>query len=541
LELRPETIPFRRFRVIQDVSCIPSVDPSLLLLASVSSPTIFVPVFVMKALLRRTLLVGLAAGFLASGRLAAQDLSDIAAATRELRQTLRDLDKRVSQLEKLLNREANERKKQRPRVAKSTTVTPTRATPIRIDPAADLVTGQDLYRRARIEEAGQQYEKAIDLYTQAVRFDPRNDLSFLHRGISNFHIGRLDQALSDANESLAIQPNSAQTYGFRGNVYLTTKSFDQALSDLREAVIRDPKNPDYLIAQASIEEDRGNFSAAVELYEKASSLRPESAEILVKNARVLRQINDLARSVERCNRAIALAPMSPEGYVCRAESNLRNGALPKAVEDLNQAFQLGPTLPEVARLLPSVREMIHVNEDFVKMTAAQKPIIEQPLAAVETPARAASEPLASADVVAPAPSQQLRTQPAAASESLRRTIPEPKDSREALRDGRKSIENGLFVAALAPLGRAISLDPSSAVAYNSRGYAYLRTHQYDLAILDFSTAISINSAYANAYWNRSVARRLRGDVLGSRKDVELATRLGYPTNIVTARRQPQHP
>jgi Flp pilus assembly protein TadD len=103
------------------------------------------------------------------------------------------------------------------------------------------------------------------------------------------------------------------------------------------------------------------------------------------------------------------------------------------------------------------------------------------------------------------------------------------------------MEKGLFRAAIAPLGRAIELDPSSAVAYNSRGYAYLRTHQLDMAIQDFSTAISINSAYANAYWNRSVARRLCGDLLGSRKDIELATRLGYPTNIASSRRWSQHP
>ena len=484
----------------------------------------------MKALLR-TSATGLTVFVLLTGFVRGQDLAEITAATRELRQTIRDLDQRISRLEKLLDREARQAKdktkdknqKKNPREAS----VPPREVPVQIDPAAQLIAGQDSYRRGLLEEKAEQWEKAIALYTEAVRFDTGNSLAFLHRAMSNLHAGRLDQALADANQSLSIQPNSAQAYAFRGSVHLAEKAHDQALSDFTEASLRDPENPDYIVRQAEAEQARGRLKAAVQLYDAAAKLRPNSGEILMKTAGVLRQTNQPGRAVELCSKVITLTPDSAEGYACRAESLLRMGLLPNAISDLNRAFSLQPSLPEVAKLLPVVKDMIQVNESFAALTAAQSVI--QPTVVVENP-QPTCAPAPTVKAAAPEPAAPAAVKPTA-SEHPPAGKPVSTKSRDPLREGRKSIEEGKFEQAVAVLGQAIELDPASAVAYNSRGYAYLRTRHYDLAIRDFSTAIKINSGYANAYWNRSAARRLSGDVPGSREDIQLATRLGHPVNL----------
>jgi tetratricopeptide (TPR) repeat protein len=83
---------------------------------------------------------------------------------------------------------------------------------------------------------------------------------------------------------------------------------------------------------------------------------------------------------------------------------------------------------------------------------------------------------------------------------------------------RKLIDAEQFREAIGELNEAIRLDSGLSLAYNARGYAYLRLLQYKEAVADFDRAIRLNSAYANAYQNRSTARRRLGDKAGADAD-----------------------
>ena len=73
--------------------------------------------------------------------------------------------------------------------------------------------------------------------------------------------------------------------------------------------------------------------------------------------------------------------------------------------------------------------------------------------------------------------------------------------------------------------QAIQMDPTLALALNARGYARLRLRRYQDAVDDCSQAIRLNPAYANAYLNRSVAKRALGDIAGAREDQRHAAEL----------------
>jgi Flp pilus assembly protein TadD len=88
--------------------------------------------------------------------------------------------------------------------------------------------------------------------------------------------------------------------------------------------------------------------------------------------------------------------------------------------------------------------------------------------------------------------------------------------------GRKLAAANDFKGAIAELDEAIRAKPSSATAYNARGYAWLRLRQYAKAAEDFSAAIKLNPKYENAYRNRAAVRRLTGDAKGAAEDERLA-------------------
>ena len=95
---------------------------------------------------------------------------------------------------------------------------------------------------------------------------------------------------------------------------------------------------------------------------------------------------------------------------------------------------------------------------------------------------------------------------------------------------RQYTDQAKFQDAIATLDRALELNPSSALAYNSRGYAYLRLRNCTSAIADFSAAIRLKPEYANAYWNRGITRRVCHDEASGRDDMKKAASLGWTTN-----------
>ena len=196
-----------------------------------------------------------------------QDASDIASMARDLKKTLKDVDERLRHLRQLVKALSTGAKK----TGSHTPVSPAAvaAAAAESEAASRRFAAQEAYQKGRIEEASQQDAKAIELFTKACELDPANDSAFLHRAFVNYRTGRVDEALSDVNRSLAIQPDNSRAFAFRATVYRTMKDYGRAMADLTEAARRDDRNPEYLAAQAGIEEERGNFSKAVDLYAAA--------------------------------------------------------------------------------------------------------------------------------------------------------------------------------------------------------------------------------------------------------------------------------
>jgi tetratricopeptide (TPR) repeat protein len=481
------------------------------------------------------------AAFYLTAALLSQDGGDLMSVARDLRKSLRDLDDRLKRIEQAIREQSRNKPASSP--SKAFQVTAPKA-----DPATKILAAQDAYRRGRAEEDRGEFDKAIELFSTALDLDPGSDSAFLHRANANLRTSRFEAALADVNQALAIQKENSQAYELRSRVYRALKQYDRALADLEEALRRDEGNTAHLLLQAAIEEDRGNYKNATEIYGRALRVKPDADEIYLRRAAALRNLNDSGAAMSDCNQAIALKPNSAEAYACRADSFMRLGQLPESVADLNQALRLKPTLPEAASLLPVVRQLLEVNEASIRLRAASeppKPPAVQPQPAQQEPPKDASPkqevaavPVQAAEIGRSAPVPPLPTvpivrdlsgpkvsAPAATPNSARASA---KKAEDALALGKQYMDQGKFPEAIIVLTQAVNLDLTSAVAFNSRGYAHLRTRALGPAISDFSAAIRINPYYANAYWNRGIARRLQGDESGGRQDMQKATSLGWP-------------
>lgn len=124
-----------------------------------------------------------------------------------------------------------------------------------------------------------------------------------------------------------------------------------------------------------------------------------------------------------------------------------------------------------------------------------------------------------------APVARAQAPPAAAAPSA---TPPPADAGYYYRLGKEQAERNDFWGALRSLNRALEIDPQSALAYNARGYVYLRLQSFANAVVEFSNAIRLRPDYANAYQNRAIARRRLGDKEGAAEDDRKAAELAKP-------------
>ncbi|MFH0731927.1 MAG: tetratricopeptide repeat protein, partial [Candidatus Omnitrophota bacterium] len=81
------------------------------------------------------------------------------------------------------------------------------------------------------------------LWNDTVLKSPNKARPFNNRGNAYEDKGNIEQALSDYNIAIELDPKYPKAYNNRGNAYSRKGNFDQALSDYNKAIEIDPKRP----------------------------------------------------------------------------------------------------------------------------------------------------------------------------------------------------------------------------------------------------------------------------------------------------------
>ncbi|UCD79475.1 MAG: tetratricopeptide repeat protein [Desulfobacterales bacterium] len=85
------------------------------------------------------------------------------------------------------------------------------------------------------------------------------------------------------------------------------------------------------------------------------------------------------------------------------------------------------------------------------------------------------------------------------------------NAQKKFEEGMADFVNHNYVQSIERLSQAIELDPGFALAFKSRGAAYLRLNQAGEAIADFNAVVELNPGNARAYHLRGLAYEKSGD------------------------------
>lgn len=375
--------------------------------------------------------------------------------------------------------------------------------------------GEQWYRARNAFEMGMRAEEhqdcrlAVGYYTNALQLDAENDSAFLHRGLCYSQLGDPGRAIMDLNESVRLQPNNSQAYLARAEANYARGSYAESIDDLDRAIRRNVQNVSLYTARARAHEKLGQKDLALEDCRKAIEISPNLEQGYMCRARVLLALRRTTEAVLDLNNALALNPKSQDAR--KLVENLM-GLEAQRVAQLVAVSN--PVHPEVPTPVPAAAAksagnapgfLANAGVAVVAVSNPARPEVLTPVPAATAKASAKTPgfPANAGVSVQPAPpiKQRLEKETPTLEHSSRKAI--------ALTfEGRDLAARGDYAGAIKLFTQAIQADPALALAYNSRGYAFLRSKQYTRAVADFDDALRLRQDYANAALNLAIAKRL---------------------------------
>lgn len=209
---------------------------------------------------------------------------------------------------------------------------------------------QEIFERGVASEKKDDWEMAIQRFTEAIELDPDCAKAYDHRGRCYRRKGDSDRAFADYNKAITLNPQLAHTYLNRGDIYYEEKEFDQALIDYNKAI---QVNPAYATAYYkrgrfyataylnSKDKDVIDYDRAVRDYTKAIKLDSKYADAYRSRALVYEHSYRFQEAISDYSKTIELSPSDAYSYVRRGTCFHRSD-YQKAISDFDKAIELDP-------------------------------------------------------------------------------------------------------------------------------------------------------------------------------------------------------
>jgi lipoprotein NlpI len=204
----------------------------------------------------------------------------------------------------------------------------------------------DFARAALLAKARQQCAAAVGLFDEALRQEglPIKEQGFLiySRGACYENLGIPQKALGDLNSAIALLPDFANAYNYRGIVWGELREYDRAIADFQQADRLKPGDPLVFnnLGNAFAAED--DLARAITNYSHAIELRGDYAQAYYNRASAYISLHDDARALVDYNEAIRLQPTFSDAYANRGALWLARGEVQHALADFDATLRLNP-------------------------------------------------------------------------------------------------------------------------------------------------------------------------------------------------------
>ena len=132
---------------------------------------------------------------------------------------------------------------------------------------------------ARVRYFAQADTGAIARAESLLTANPRDVGRIIELGIAQAGVRQYREAIATYTSGLAIEPNNALLYRYRGHRYLSVRQFDRALADLTRGNRLDTTNYDIWYHLGIVHYVKGHFGVAADAFAQAQRMAPNDNEL----------------------------------------------------------------------------------------------------------------------------------------------------------------------------------------------------------------------------------------------------------------------
>ncbi len=228
--------------------------------------------------------------------------------------------------------------------------------------------GVELHRANRLQDA-------LTNYDQALALNPNHPEALYRRGVILWALNRSQEALASTNRALALRPQFVEALYNRAVMLRQLGHHDKALASLNEALKINPRHVDALINRAHIFQSSHRSEEALLDVKTALEIRPDSAELLNSYGTILQGLCRYEEALSCFDAAIIINPRDAGLFYNRANVLREMRRLDNSLQSYDRAIALRPDFVEAynnrGAILKSQYQIAEALKNFEAIAALE--------------------------------------------------------------------------------------------------------------------------------------------------------------------------
>ena len=172
---------------------------------------------------------------------------------------------------------------------------------------------------------------------------PALKVAALRRAAVKYYLdGDIDQAVKCCDEAITIQPEAADLYNLKGNIWGLAGRYEEALKEKDEAVRLAPDNAEYHDSRSATLHELGRYEEALKESDEAVRLAPGNAEYHNSRGVTLHKLGRFEEALKEKDEAVRLDPDNARYHNSRGNTLHKLGRFEEALKEDDESIRLNP-------------------------------------------------------------------------------------------------------------------------------------------------------------------------------------------------------